>query len=122
LIALLDPQAVLGISSATKEQVQPYVIRTEKRRAIDTEGRPLFQNRRKLRAPVLEGAPPGSTAALRGGMCARGTIRPAFLHEYYTSEMTAKHQVDGAHLVSLANNGPPGRCVCSRRIGFQGIS
>jgi hypothetical protein len=36
----------------TKERVQPYVIRTEKRRAIDAEGKPLFKPRRTELAPV----------------------------------------------------------------------
>src|SRR6266566_1545109 len=35
LIALLDTQAFPDIASVTRERVQPYVIRTEKRRAID---------------------------------------------------------------------------------------
>src|SRR5690606_7052503 len=52
LIALLDPQAFPDVSSVTKERVQPYVIRTEKRRAIDAEGKPLFKPRRTELAPV----------------------------------------------------------------------
>jgi SNF2 family DNA or RNA helicase len=40
------------ISSVTRERVQPHVIRTEKRRAIDAEGKPLFKPRRTQLAPV----------------------------------------------------------------------
>ena len=52
LIALLDTQAFPDIASVTRERVQPYVIRTEKRRAIDAEGKPLFKPRRTQLVPV----------------------------------------------------------------------
>ncbi|WP_273888554.1 DEAD/DEAH box helicase [Rubrobacter naiadicus] len=52
LISLLDAQAFPDVTSVTKERVQPYVIRTEKRRAIDAEGKPLFKPRRTELAPV----------------------------------------------------------------------
>ena len=52
LISLVDAQAFPDVSSVTKERVQPYVIRTEKRRAIDAEGKPLFNPRRTELAPV----------------------------------------------------------------------
>ena len=46
LISLVDAQAFPDESSVTKERVQPYVIRTEKRHAIDAKGEPLFKPRR----------------------------------------------------------------------------
>lgn len=52
LISLVDAQAFPDVSSVTRERVQPYVIRTEKRRAIDVEGKPLFKPRRTELAPV----------------------------------------------------------------------
>lgn len=52
LISLIDAQEFPDISSVTREHVQPYVIRTEKRRAIDAEGKPLFKPRRTQLAPV----------------------------------------------------------------------
>jgi superfamily II DNA or RNA helicase len=52
LISLVDAQAFPDVTSVTKERVQPYVIRTEKRRAIDAEGKPLFKPRRTELAPV----------------------------------------------------------------------
>jgi superfamily II DNA or RNA helicase len=52
LISLVDAQAFPDVSSVTKERVQPYVIRTEKRRAIDAQGKPLFKPRRTELAPV----------------------------------------------------------------------
>ncbi|MEW6032245.1 MAG: helicase-related protein [Bacillota bacterium] len=52
LISLIDAQAFPDVSSVTKERVQPYVIRTEKRLAIDADGKPLFKPRRTELAPV----------------------------------------------------------------------
>ena len=52
LVSLLDAQEFPDISSVTRERVQPYVIRTEKRRAIDADGNPLFKPRRTQLAPV----------------------------------------------------------------------
>ncbi len=40
------------MGSVTRERVQPYVIRTEKRQAIDADGKPLFKPRRTELAPV----------------------------------------------------------------------
>lgn len=52
LISLLDPQAFPDVGSITEERVRPYVIRTEKRRAIDAHGKPLFKPRQTVLAPV----------------------------------------------------------------------
>jgi SNF2 family DNA or RNA helicase len=52
LMALLDPMAFPDISSVNQEQVRPYVIRTEKRRAINAKGEPLFQPRNTQLVPV----------------------------------------------------------------------
>ncbi len=52
LVSLIDAREFPDISSVTRERVQPYVIRTEKRRAIDAEGNPLFKPRRTELAPV----------------------------------------------------------------------
>jgi len=45
LIRFLDPDALPGDDAISREAVAPFVIRTEKRRAIDTEGSPLFKPR-----------------------------------------------------------------------------
>lgn len=45
LMALLDPDAFVDEADIRQEKVAPYVIRTEKRHAIDTEGKPLFRPR-----------------------------------------------------------------------------
>lgn len=45
LMALLDAEAFPDAGSVTQERVQPFVVRTEKRIAIDGEGKPLFNPR-----------------------------------------------------------------------------
>ena len=52
LVSLIDSQAFPDVSSVTRDRVQAYVIRTEKRRAIDADGKPLFKPRRTELAPV----------------------------------------------------------------------
>ena len=55
LVSLIDAHEFPDTASVTRERVQPYVIRTEKRRAIDAEGRPLFKPRRTQLGPVSWG-------------------------------------------------------------------
>jgi SNF2 family DNA or RNA helicase len=45
LVRLLDEEAFPNSQSIVKEQVSPYLIRTEKREAIDNQGNRLFKNR-----------------------------------------------------------------------------
>jgi SNF2 family DNA or RNA helicase len=45
LVRLLDKKAFPNARSIVKEQVAPYLIRTEKREAIDNNGNKLFKNR-----------------------------------------------------------------------------
>lgn len=52
LVSLLDAQQFPDAASVTRERVQPYVIRTEKRHAIDADGNPLFKPRRTQLGPV----------------------------------------------------------------------
>ena len=52
LVSLIDAQEFPDIGSVTRERVQPHVIRTEKRRAIDADGKPLFKPRRTQLCPV----------------------------------------------------------------------
>ena len=46
LMSLLDRDRFPDEASVTQEQVKPYVIRTEKKQAIDAEGHPLFKPRK----------------------------------------------------------------------------
>ncbi|MEW6381448.1 MAG: helicase-related protein [bacterium] len=55
LVSLIDAQEFPDVSSVTRERVQPHVIRTEKRRAIDADGKPLFKPRRTQLGPVSWG-------------------------------------------------------------------
>jgi len=52
LVSLIDAQEFPDAGSVTRERVAPYVIRTEKHRAIDAEGKPLFKPRRTELFPV----------------------------------------------------------------------
>lgn len=55
LLSLVDKDAFPDEESVTRERVMPYVIRTEKRRAITAEGKPLFKPRRTELAPISWG-------------------------------------------------------------------
>lgn len=52
LMTLLDDDAFPDMDSVSRDRVAPYVIRTEKRKAIDADGKPLFKPRRTQIAPV----------------------------------------------------------------------
>lgn len=45
LIALLDEESFPDLGSISRDRVKPFVIRTEKRNAINAEGQPLFKPR-----------------------------------------------------------------------------
>jgi len=55
LVSLVDSRAFPDVDSVTRERVQPYVIRTEKRRAITADGKPLFRPRKTELAPISWG-------------------------------------------------------------------
>jgi SNF2 family DNA or RNA helicase len=52
LLNLLDSQAFPDMESVSRDRVAPYVVRTEKRRALDAEGKPLFKTRQTRMVPV----------------------------------------------------------------------
>lgn len=52
LMQLLDPDSFPDESSVSSERVRPFVVRTEKRVAIDAEGKPLFKPRMTRLHPV----------------------------------------------------------------------
>ncbi|MEI8716331.1 helicase-related protein [Mesorhizobium sp. ISC11] len=56
LIRFLDADALPGDDTISREAVAPFVIRTEKRRAIDAEGNPLFRPRFTQLVPIEWGA------------------------------------------------------------------
>ena len=52
LLSLLDRDAFPNPESVSRVRVAPFVIRTEKRRATDPEGKPLFKPRRTIMSAV----------------------------------------------------------------------
>ena len=56
LIGFLDADALPADDAISREAVAPFVIRTEKRRAIDAEGNPLFKPRFTQLVPIEWGA------------------------------------------------------------------
>lgn len=52
LMKLLDSDNFPEIESISRDRVASYVIRTEKRKAIDADGKPLFKPRRTQMVPV----------------------------------------------------------------------
>ena len=52
LMNLLDDDAFPNMDSVSRDRIAPYVIRTEKRKAIDADGKPLFKPRRTQMVPV----------------------------------------------------------------------
>ena len=51
-MSLIDETAFPDPSEISGERVQPFVIRTEKRHAIDSEGQPLFKPRHTRLEPI----------------------------------------------------------------------
>lgn len=49
IMKLLDDDAFSGTATPSLEELEPYVVRTEKRQAIDYKGKPLFNKRRTER-------------------------------------------------------------------------
>ena len=64
LIGFLDADALPGDDAISREAVAPFVIRTEKRRAIDAEGNPLFKPRFTQLLPIEWGAAHAEQRAL----------------------------------------------------------
>jgi hypothetical protein len=52
LVSLLDRENFPDPASVTRERVQPHIIRTEKRRALDAQGQPLFKPRQTKLVPI----------------------------------------------------------------------
>lgn len=53
LISLLDSRAFPDEESVSRDRVMPYVIRTEKKKAIDSKGNPLFKLRKTETSKVV---------------------------------------------------------------------
>ena len=68
LLAFLDPESFPDDESVTHERVAPFVVRTEKRRAIDADGNPLFKPRHTQLLPVEWGTSHEEQRALYEGV------------------------------------------------------
>ena len=55
LVSLLDEEAFPDPESVSRERIQPYVIRTEKRKTINADGKPLFEPRHTQLVPIAWG-------------------------------------------------------------------
>ena len=64
LIRFLDPEVLPGDDAISREAVAPFVIRTEKRRAIDADGNPLFKPRFTQLVPIEWGTAHAEQRAL----------------------------------------------------------
>lgn len=64
LIGFLDADALPGDDAISREAVAPFVIRTEKRRAIDADGNPLFKPRFTQLVPIEWGTAHAEQRAL----------------------------------------------------------
>ena len=64
LMSLVDETAFPDAGDLTGERVQPFVIRTEKRRAIDADGQPLFKPRHTRLEPIAYAEPHAGQRAL----------------------------------------------------------
>lgn len=53
LMNLLDGDVFPDMDSVSRDRVAPYVIRTEKRKSINADGKPLFKPRRTQMAPIV---------------------------------------------------------------------
>ena len=56
LVSLLDKESFPDTASVTKDRVAPFVVRTEKRQAVDPAGKPLFKPRLTHLASIPWGA------------------------------------------------------------------
>jgi superfamily II DNA or RNA helicase len=52
LLSLLDPDQFVDDQAITPDRIQPYVVRTEKRSAVDRHGQKLFQPRHVTLVPI----------------------------------------------------------------------
>jgi SNF2 family DNA or RNA helicase len=87
-MSLIDSQAFPDVESVTRERIRPYVIRTEKRRAIDADGKPLFTPRQTVLAPVAWETRHGNQARLYDAVT-------AYVRQGYNQAMQEKRTYIG---------------------------
>jgi len=94
IVALLDETAFPDDASITRERIAPYVIRTEKRRAIDAEGKPLFRPRQTSLLPVAWDARHADQARLYEGVT-------TYVQEGYNQAMREKRNYIGFLMILM---------------------
>ncbi len=92
LVSLVDEDAFPDPGSISRERVQPFVIRTEKRRAIDAEGQPLFKPRSTRLVPIAWEERHGQQRALYEAVT-------EYVREGYNQAMREKKSASSAESV-----------------------
>ena len=104
LASLIDPEEFPDIESVTKDRVSRHVIRTEKRRAIDAEGKPLFKPRRTQLVPVSWEDRPACAGAPAGRHREQSLLYHAvteYVREGYNQAMLEKRSYIGFLMILM---------------------
>ena len=104
LVSLIDPEEFPDIESVTKDRVSRHVIRTEKRRAIDAEGKPLFKPRRTQLVPVSWEDRPACAGAPAGRHREQSLLYHAvteYVREGYNQAMLEKRSYIGFLMILM---------------------
>jgi superfamily II DNA or RNA helicase len=94
LMSFLDGDAFPDDGSVRQQRVAPYVIRTEKRRTIDTEGAPLFRPREVRLLPVEWGREHAEQKALYAAVT-------EYVREGYNQAMREKQTAVGFLMILM---------------------
>ena len=94
LIGFIDADALPTADAVSSEVVAPYVIRTEKRRAIDAQGNPLFKPRFTQLVPILWGPSHDEQRALYGAVT-------EYVREGYNKALREKHAAVGFLMILM---------------------
>ncbi|MDC0740861.1 DEAD/DEAH box helicase [Polyangium mundeleinium] len=94
LIGFLDPDALPVGGAVSRENVAPYVIRTEKRRAIDAQGAPLFKPRHTQLVPIAWGPSHAEQQALYEAVT-------EYVQDGYNRALREKHNAVGFLMILM---------------------
>ena len=125
IMALLDRDEFIAAGSIRREKVVPFVIRTEKRRAINDQGDPLFLPRlTKLDAGPLGREAQAPEASVRIGHRVRSPgLQPSDAAEPPVPRLpddpdaAARHQQHASHC--LGDGAPPGSAASDQPHGHR---
>ncbi len=94
LIGFLDPNALPGDDAITREAVAPFVIRTEKRHAIDANENPLFKPRFTQLVPIAWGSAHAEQRALYDAVT-------EYVRDGYNRAIKEKHTAIGFLMILM---------------------